>query len=122
MENLWLKLIALWDKIPTKTQTWIKGAEVAIVTAVVAYSVAVPAADLTTRKGIAEFATGVLGAAYGALRLYLAQSPVTALVKRTTKETDTVGEVSHILEISTTTQGGPTTVSPNDPHTVPQTK
>jgi hypothetical protein len=106
MKNFWLKVVALWAKIPAKYQQWLKGAEVAVATAVVAAFVAAPASDFATKKGIAEFAAGVASAAYAALRLYLSQSPITALVKKTTRETQTVGDVSHTLETDITTVGG----------------
>lgn len=120
---MWAKIVALWNNIPANTQKWIKGAEVAVATAIITAFVAAPASDFTTKKGIAEFAAGVATAVYGALRLYLTQSPVAMLVKKTTvSETRQVGEVSHTKEtVQTVTQGGTawptvTVVGPNDPH------
>ena len=97
------KFIAFWNALPPKTQQWIKGAEVAIVTAIVAACIGAPASDFTTKKGIAEFASGVLAAAYGALRLYLTQPiPVGIEQKTTDSETKAVGDVS--VTKSTTTE------------------
>lgn len=73
--------IAMWQKIPVNVRQWIKGAEVAVVTALVSGFVAAPASDFTTKKGIMEFVAGVGATAYGALRLYMTQSPVQNVIK-----------------------------------------
>lgn len=87
--NLFQKLQALWIKTPLPVRRWIKGAEVAVVTAVVTAFVGAPAADFTTGEGITKFAAGVAAAAYGGLRLYLAQSPLATVVRESvvTEET-----------------------------------
>jgi hypothetical protein len=104
------KLVAFWNGLPDKTKQWLKGAEVAVATAVVTSYVAAPASDFHSKKGIAEFSAGVGAAAYGALRLYMAQSPIPVLVKQTEQsETTTVGDVSKTTStIETVTQGGAT--------------
>lgn len=80
---MWNKIMAVWEALPPKLRAWLKGAEVAVVTAVVASCVAAPVADLHTKRGISEFAAGVFAAAYGALRLYVAQSPLPVAAKVT---------------------------------------
>lgn len=80
---MWKKIEAVWLALPPRLRVWLKGAEVAVVTAVVASCVAAPVADFRTKKGISEFAAGVLAAAYGALRLYVAQSPLPVAAKVT---------------------------------------
>ncbi len=114
------KVKALWASLPPRTQQWLKGAEAAVVTAVVASFVAAPASNLTTKKGVLEFVAGVGSAAYGALRLYMAQQPITnALVKKTSTETVTVGDVSSTTSTSTeTVQSAAPVSSPNanNPH------
>lgn len=107
------KLKDIWSKLPPKVQQWIKGAEVAVATAVVSAFVATPASDFTTKKGIAEFVAGVGASAYAALRLYMTQSPITVLVKKTAvTKTDAIGELSKSTTVSQTiTSGGPSTAA-----------
>lgn len=78
---MWKKIEAVWLALPPRLRVWLKGAEVAVVTAVLASCVAAPVADFRTKKGVSEFAAGVLAAAYGALRLYVAQSPLPVAAK-----------------------------------------
>jgi hypothetical protein len=102
------KLIAFWNNLPPNTKQWLRGAEIAVVTGVVASFVAAPATDFSSAKGVTEFAAGVATAAYGALRLYMTQSPITALVTtKTASETVAVGAVSQtVSSTETVTQGG----------------
>lgn len=107
---MWTKIVAVWDKIPVKYQQWIKGAEAAVATAVIAAFVAAPVSNFHTKEGIAEFAAGVGTAAYAALRLYLTQSPIPVLVKKTeVSVTNSIGEVA-VKTTNTTSivSGGPT--------------
>lgn len=105
---MWTKIVEFWDKVPAKWRQWIKGAEVSVATAVVAAFVAAPAANFHTKQGVLEFAAGVGAAAYAALRLYLTQSPIPVLVKKTeVTVNNSVGAVTTKTTNTTTiTSGG----------------
>lgn len=107
------KVVAFWKSLPPKVQQWLKGAETAVITGLVAYLATYRAADFTTKQGIAEFAAGIGAAMYAALRLYMTQSPIPMLVKKTTSsQTDSIGEVSSTTAKSETiVSGGVSTFS-----------
>lgn len=115
MKNLWTSILALWSKLTPKQQKWLKGAEAAVVAAVVASCVAIPAADLHTASGIGKCVGGVLATAYGALRLYIAQSPVPVTTRHVVEtETQSVGDVSVSTSKSETTISGGTPLTAVD--------
>ena len=108
-------IVAMWNKIPQPVQRWLKGAEVAVVTGVVSALFAAPAADFTTKSGIAKYAATIGAVAAGCLRLYLAQSPIQNVISEVkTSETLKAGAVT--LEHSTSeTTSGPTPPTPEKP-------
>lgn len=104
-------LIAKWNALPAPLRKWLRGAEVAVITAVVASCVGAPMADFHSKAGIAKFVAGVGATAYGALRLYLAQSPVQqviAEVQQTSEKTvETPAGTTTETATKTTTIAGP---------------
>ena len=97
-------LIAMWGHIPSPVQKWIKGAEVAVVSAVVGGFVLLPVSDLTTKTGVFKFVGGIVSLAYGGLRLYITQSPVQNVIKEVvTEQTAKVGDVELTSSSSETT-------------------
>lgn len=109
MKNLWTSILALWNKLTPKQRQWLKGAEAAVTAAVIAACVAIPASDLHTASGIGKCIAGVAASAYGALRLYITQSPVPVTTKHVVEtETQSVGDVSVSTSKSETTISGGT--------------
>lgn len=102
------KILAVWASIPPKTKQWLKGAEAAFVTAVVAAFIAAPATDLHTTRGIAEFVAGIGSAGYAALRLYMTQNPLPVTVQeKTSTQTLSVGDLSKTTSTTEVTTSGP---------------
>lgn len=109
MKNIWTNILAAWGRLTPRQQQWLKGAEAAVVAAVVASCVAIPAADLHTASGIGKCVAGIAATAYGALRLYIAQSPVPVTTRHVVEaETQSVGDVSVSTSRSETTISGGT--------------
>ncbi len=95
MLNLWNGVLSWWANLPQPVKTWLKGAETAVVAALFAAFTAGNIADLHTRKGWCEFIGGTLAAGYGALRLYMMQSPISTVIKQVeTSKTVSVGDVT----------------------------
>jgi hypothetical protein len=84
----------LWAKVPPTVKAWLKGAEVAILTAVVTAAMAFPAADFTTKARIWKFIGICAASAGGALRLYLSQSPIQSVVSETLAVKQTATETT----------------------------
>lgn len=101
-----------WSKVPAPMKAWLKGAEVAVVGAVMAACIGIPATDFTDKTSIVKLAGGIAAAAYGALRLYMTQSPLQNVLQQTaSSETLTAGGVT--LEKKTTeTISGPAALIP----------
>lgn len=106
-------ILTLWRRIPPPVQQWLRGAEVAVVTAIVSAFAIAPLTDFTTKTGIAKFVAGIGGAGYAAFRLYVTQSPVQNVVKQVvTTEHATVDDISMSTSKSETTTGvAPTTIT-----------
>jgi hypothetical protein len=82
---------------------WLKGAEMAVAGAVASVVLqSITAGFPTTKAGWWKFATIVAGSAYGALRLYMTQSPIqdVLVVKKTT---ETLQQGDKTLSTSETT-------------------
>jgi len=92
------KLNVFWQKIPPPVKQWLKGLEVAVVTGCISAIVAAPFADFGTKAGITKFALTIVATAGGCVRLYLAQSPIQAVLKES-------------VEVKQETPAGTTTVS-----------
>ena len=93
------KLSVWWTNLPQPVKTWLKGAETAVVAALFAAFTAGNIADLHTRKGWAEFVGGTLAAGYGALRLYMMQSPISTVIKQV--ETTSISQVGNVTQTDT---------------------
>lgn len=91
-------LLGVWNRIPEKLRTWIKGLEVAIVTGVISGLVTLPTADFSTKAGIAKFAATIATVAGGCLRLYLIQSPIQNVLLQV-KTTDTLSTPTGTAEV-----------------------
>jgi hypothetical protein len=107
------KVIDFWQSLPPSIQRWLKGAEVAVGTAIIVGCTGVPFSDFTTKHGILKFLASVAVLAYGGLRLYLAQSPLPTLIKQTVEsQTLTIGDISKTTtSTETTTASAPTAVN-----------
>lgn len=79
-------IIDLWNKIPAKLQTWLKGLEVAVVSGVISALLAAPSADFSTKAGWAKFLATVGAVIGGCVRLYLTQSPLQNVITATEKK------------------------------------
>jgi hypothetical protein len=105
-------ILAQWNALPAPARKWLRGAEVAVTTAVIATCAIAPLTDFHTKAGIAKFAGAVAASAYTALRLYLAQSPVQQMIaevqETTEKTTETpAGVTTTETANKTTTLSGP---------------
>lgn len=99
-----------WSKVPPPLKAWLKGAEVAVVGAVTAACIGVPATDFTNKESIAKLAAGVGAAAYGAIRLYMAQSPIQNVLQQTaSSEKLTAGGLTLEKKTTETISGPPET-------------
>lgn len=95
MLKLWNGVLAWWVKLPEPVKKWAKGLEVAVVAALFTAFASAPIANLTTRTGWAEFIGGTVAAAYGAVRLYMMQSPISMVIKQVeTSKTVSVGDIT----------------------------
>lgn len=74
-------LIALWNKLPPTVRKWLQGLEVAVITGAISAIVTIPAADFSSKAGVAKFIAAFTVTVGGCVRLYLTQSPVQNVVK-----------------------------------------
>jgi hypothetical protein len=116
MEKVSFKMVAdAWKKIPVPLQNWLHGLEVVVVSSVIAAGIGAPATNWHSKESIAKFAAGVGAAAYGALRLYIAQSPVQNVLKQV-EQTDRLSTGGVTLEqTKTETLSGPAALATGGP-------
>lgn len=103
-------IIAQWNALPAPVRKWLRGAEVTVVGAVFATCAVAPLTDFHSKEAIAKFVGAILASAYGALRLYLAQSPVQQVIaevqQTSEKTTETPAGTTKETETKTTTVAG----------------
>lgn len=105
-------IIAKWNALPAPVRKWLRGAEVAVTGAIFATCAVAPLTDFHSKVAITKFVGAIGASAYGALRLYLAQSPVQQVIaevqETSEKKTETPAGVKTVeTATKTTTLSGP---------------